>query len=124
MKKMGLLIYLLQEKNGSIIERCVSFEFGKKAITNYNVISEFNNYSLLRCELKTGKTHQIRIHTSAISHPIIGDTLYGNKSNLIDRQALHSYKISCFHPINKKSICFESKMPTDMENLKTNLVII
>ena len=52
-----------------------------------------------------------------ILHPILSDTLYSTKSNLINRQALHSYKIECIHPITKKHLIFESSLPVDMEKL-------
>ena len=54
---------------------------------------------------------------NAIGHSILGDTLYGKKSSLINRQALHSYKIQCIHPIYKNSLVFVANLPKDMENL-------
>lgn len=107
----------ISRKKGSIIERCVDENNGQVAITHYEVIKKFENYSLVKCKLETGRTHQIRVHMQAISHPILSDTLYGTKSSLIERQALHSYKIRCIHPINKKELIFESKLPEDMEKL-------
>ena len=62
----------------------------------------------MKCALETGRTHQIRVHMSAISHPLLGDTLYGNPSKIINRQALHSYKITCIHPITKTPLKFET----------------
>ena len=52
--------------------------------------------------LETGRTHQIRVHSAYIGNPIVGDTLYGNSSELIDRQALHAYKITFIHPITRE----------------------
>jgi len=99
----------IARKPGSIIERCVTNN-GQTAVTDYEVIKTFDNYSLVKCVLKTGRTHQIRVHMAYIGHPLIGDTLYGNgKSSLIDRQALHSYKISFLHPITLKNMCFISE---------------
>ena len=104
----GTIDASIARKQGSIIERCVDIN-GKAAITDYEVIKTFNNYSLVKCILKTGRRHQIRIHMAHIGHPLIGDTLYGNgKSTLIDRQALHSYKISFLHPISLKEMIFIS----------------
>ena len=54
---------------------------------------------------------------SAIGHPLLGDTLYGNSSNLINRQALHSYKISFIHPITKQSVTFNCDLPDDMKSI-------
>ena len=99
----------IARKQGSIIERCVS-DNGQTAITDYEVIKTFDNYSLVKCVLKTGRTHQIRVHMAYFGHPLVSDTLYGNgKSNLIERQALHSYKIRFLHPITLEEMIFVSK---------------
>ncbi|MCI9063140.1 MAG: RluA family pseudouridine synthase [Clostridia bacterium] len=96
----------IDRKQGSIIERCVS-KSGKIAITDYEVLKTYNNFSLVKCTLKTGRTHQIRVHMAYIGHPLIGDTLYGDgKSNLINRQALHSYKVSFLHPVTSEPMNF------------------
>lgn len=112
----GTINLPIARKSGSIIERCIKKE-GKPSITHYNVIKNYGNYSLIECKLETGRTHQIRVHMSAIGHPLLGDTLYGSESNLIKRQALHSYKIECVHPVFKKALYFEAKIPEDIENL-------
>lgn len=57
------------------------------------------------------------MHSKYIGHPILGDTLYGNASNLIDRQALHAYKVSFIHPISKKEMIIEADIPEDMKDL-------
>ena len=101
-------------KNGSIIERCID-EKGSKAISHYEVIDIKNNLSLVKFVLETGRTHQIRLHSKHIGHPIIGDTLYGTESKLISRQALHCHKISFVHPITKNKIEFVAPMPQDMK---------
>lgn len=67
--------------------------------------------------LKLGRTHQIRVHSKYIGHPILGDTLYGNGSNLINRQALHAYKVSFIHPISKKKMIIEADIPEDIKKL-------
>ena len=115
-KKKGTINLPIARKKGSIIERCTSDE-GQESITHYEVIQELEDSSLVKCKLDTGRTHQIRVHMSSLGHPIIGDTLYGNKSNLINRQALHSYKIKLIHPISKKELFFVSKLPKDMKDL-------
>lgn len=104
----------IARKENSIIERCVA-ENGQEAITEYKVLNELHNMSVVKCTLKTGRTHQIRVHMSATHHPLIGDTLYGSPSNLINRQALHSYKISFVHPISKKTIELTCDLPDDMK---------
>ncbi len=98
----------IARKDNSIIERCIS-ENGQQSITHYEVLKEFKNYTLIKCILETGRTHQIRVHLSAIGHPLLGDTLYGNKSDLINRQALHCYKLKFIHPITKVDLEFVSK---------------
>lgn len=115
-KKKGTIIAPIARKKDSIIERCVD-ESGDFSITHYKVIKEFNNLSLVNFKLETGRTHQIRVHSSYISHPILGDDLYGNKSSLIYRQALHSYKISFIHPKTREKMCFEIDLPKDMINI-------
>lgn len=114
-QKTGTINLPIGRKKDSIIERCIDKHNGHPSITHYEVIKEFKNFSLLKCKLETGRTHQIRVHLSAIGHPIVGDTLYSHKSDLINRQALHSYKISCIHPISGKTLIFESpfKLPTE-----------
>ena len=114
-KKNGLIDLPIARKEGSIIERRVD-KNGKKSITHYSVMKEFRDYSLVRCKLETGRTHQIRVHMQAIGHPIVGDTLYGNKSSFIDRQALHSYAINCIHPVSNNMLHFVSDLPKDMKN--------
>lgn len=110
----GIINKPIKRKSDSIIERCID-ENGEKAITEYEVLKNFNiNREALtevKCLLHTGKTHQIRVHMASINHPILGDTLYGKESNLIDRQALHAYKIKFIHPITKKEIEVVSPIP-------------
>ena len=107
----------------SIIERCID-ENGEKAITEYSVIKNFKieneEFSLVKCILHTGRTHQIRVHMSSINHPIIGDSLYGMESKYIDRQALHAYKIKFIHPITKKEIEVTAPIPDDIKDVLDN----
>lgn len=114
--KTGTIDLPISRKTGSIIERCVDLKNGQPSITYYRVIKEFSSYSLVECKLETGRTHQIRVHMASKGHPLLGDTLYGSCSTLIDRQALHSYKIKCVHPISKKPLIFEADLPSDFKN--------
>lgn len=109
----GVIDKPIGRKEGSIIERTVS-QTGKRAITNYEVLEEGNDYSLVKISLKTGRTHQIRVHFSAIGHPVIGDDLYGHKSNKANRHLLHCYKVQFTHPITKDIIKQVSPLPYDM----------
>ena len=108
----------IARKENSIIERCVD-KSGEKAVTRYKVLKqEFKrNYDLVECLLETGRTHQIRVHFSYIGHPLIGDTLYGNDSKYISRQALHAYKIEFIHPISHKLMQFTAEVPEDFSLL-------
>ena len=115
-KKQGTINAPIARKKDSIIERCID-NSGDNSITHYKVLKEFDNFSLVNFKLETGRTHQIRVHSSYIGHPILGDDLYGNKSNLINRQALHSYKISFIHPKTRRKMHFEINMPQDMLNI-------
>ena len=117
-KESGIINAPIARKENSIIERCVS-KSGDNAITEYEVIkyNQEKNYSIVKCILKTGRTHQIRVHMSYIGHPILGDTLYGNSSKLIDRQALHSYKIEFIHPTLQRKVSYVAKLYNDMNNL-------
>ena len=101
---------------------------GKEAITRYSLVEDFNGYSLLRVNLETGRTHQIRVHLSHMGNPIIGDPLYGNRNKFsigtsedtkkvissFKRQALHAEALELIHPSSKKLISFQTEMPSDM----------
>lgn len=106
----------IARKSDSIIERCVSPN-GDKAITEVELLKPFDNYSLVKCNLKTGRTHQIRVHLKYIGHSILGDDLYGKKSELINRQALHAYKVSFIHPLTKRKFEIDAEIPKDISNL-------
>ena len=106
----------IARKANSIIEREVS-ENGDIAITHYKVIKGFNNMSIVKFILETGRTHQIRVHSAYIGCPIIGDTLYGKASSLINRQALHAYRVSFVNPITKKQISIIADLPKDILNI-------
>ena len=110
----GTINLPIARKNNSIIERCISSD-GQEAITDYCVLEQFDNYSIVKCSLKTGRTHQIRVHMSAIGHPLLGDSLYGVNSPLINRQALHSYRICFVHPISNENLEFVCELPQDMK---------
>lgn len=88
---------------------------GQTAITHYEVIKEFNKYSLLKVVLETGRTHQIRVHLSHIGHPLLGDVLYGAKTN--NRVMLHSHQVEFIHPVTMEKIIIKKDLPFDMRNL-------
>ncbi len=109
----GTLNFPIARKANSIIERQVD-KNGQNAVTQYNVISEKNGITKLQVNLLTGRTHQIRVHMAYIGHPLLGDDLYGTSSPLINRQALHAYKVNFIHPLTKKIITIKSELPKDM----------
>lgn len=95
-------------KPSSIIERQIDLKNGKTAITHYRVLRTFENSSLILCRLKTGRTHQIRVHMHSIGHPLIGDSLYFKPSKNFDGQALHCYKLKFIHPVYHKPMIFKN----------------
>lgn len=90
---------------------------GKEAITFYEVLKEFKGYSLVKVVLKTGRTHQIRVHLSSIGHPLLGDELYGGNHKLAKRVMLHSYQMSFVHPITGEEMRIQKDLPLDMRKL-------
>lgn len=99
-------------KNDNTIENC------NKTAENQTIkYDDKEEYTLVKCTLETGRTHQIRVHLASINHPILGDSLYGKESKLIDRQALHAYKISFIHPVTKEKIEITANLPDDMKRL-------
>lgn len=89
----------------------------KEAITHYEVVKEYGKYSLVKLLLEMGRTHQIRVHMSYINHPLLGDELYGGKTNLINRVSLHSYEVKFIHPITNQFVDVICSLPIDMEGL-------
>lgn len=87
------------------------------AHTIYEVIERYKNKTYLKAFPKTGRTHQIRVHFKFLGYPITGDETYGEKSDLIDRQALHSYRIIFTHPQTDEEMELKAKLPEDMKDL-------
>ncbi len=92
----------------------INYKNGKEAVTTYRVLARFNNLSLVEFRLKTGRTHQIRVHMSSINHPLLGDELYSNPDkkykNLVG-QCLHALTIGFIHPRSKKYMEFSAPIP-------------
>lgn len=85
----------------------------KEAITEYSVIFRNDKFSFLDIKLHTGRTHQIRVHTASLNHPILGDKTYGSKNEKINvsSQMLHAYKLEFYHPITNEKLLFYAKPP-------------
>ena len=90
-------------------------ENGKIAISNYEVLDESKNYSLVKVRIETGRTHQIRVHMKSLNHPILGDATYGNSTDGIDRQMLHAYRLKFTNPISKKEMVVTAPIPEDFK---------
>ncbi len=98
----------------------IKVEEGREAYSKYKVLEESDKFSLVEVEIKTGRTHQIRVHLSALGHPILGDELYGKKESY-PRQMLHAYSLAFSHPINKKYLHFKTPLPKDFINILKEL---
>lgn len=94
---------------------------GDPALTTYQVVERYRDATLIRCSLETGRTHQIRVHLSHIGHPLLGDALYGGKTTLLSRQALHAYRLQVPHPFGGRVIEVEAPLPADLVSLKSRL---
>lgn len=117
-EKYGTIDAPIARKPDSIMERVVN-ESGQTAITHYKVLEECNleNLSLVQVKLETGRTHQIRVHFAYKGHSILGDTLYGIETSLINRQALHAWRLSFVHPMSKEQILIVAPLPEDMKKV-------
>ncbi len=91
---------------------------GKEAVTHFNVLEHFNDYTLIECQLETGRTHQIRVHMKYIGFPLVGDPKYGPRKTLdIGGQALHAGVIGFEHPVNHEYIERQAELPKEFETL-------
>ena len=111
----GTISAPIGRKEGSAILREVNFETGEPARTHFTRLETRNGLSLVSLKLETGRTHQIRVHMGFIGCPLIGDYLYYPDHTRINRQALHSYRLSFLHPITGKALSFTAPLPEDME---------
>lgn len=130
----ALVLGEIDENNGTIIapigrdknnrlKMAVDLNYGKEAITHFKVIERYQGFTLVECELETGRTHQIRVHFNYIHHPIIGDLVYGkNNRNLYNKgQLLFAYYISFIHPKTKKVMNFKVPLPKYFQDVLDSL---
>jgi 23S rRNA pseudouridine1911/1915/1917 synthase len=110
----------------------VSEDRGKRAVTHYRVITRLKDATLIECRLETGRTHQVRVHMASINLPLVGDPVYGRlrpahsdilKELGFERQALHAAILGFLHPVERTSLKFESKIPSDMQRLFSKLAV-
>ena len=99
---------------------------GKRAVTHWRRLTPLRDAALVECRLETGRTHQIRVHMASISHPLLGDPVYGGNARThrallrelgFERQALHAARIGFVHPVTKARLSFDSVLPSDMQHL-------
>jgi 23S rRNA pseudouridine1911/1915/1917 synthase len=96
---------------------------GKPAQTDVRAIACGGGFSALRCTLRTGRTHQIRVHLAARGHPLVADSLYGGKPELgMTRQALHATQLAFAHPVSGRPMSFDAGTPTDMASAWNNVM--
>ena len=107
----GVIDAPIARKEESVIERCVDFEKGDRAVTHYWRLDYRNGYSLVRLKLETGRTHQIRVHMKYLGHPLTGDYLYNPDYRILDHQALHSWKLVFRHPVTGAQMQFKADPP-------------
>lgn len=110
---------------------------GREAITHYRIERRFKAHTLVRVQLETGRTHQIRVHLAHIGHPVVGDPVYGGRRRIpagvapavreaivtFGRQALHAARLTLTHPINGRELTFESPLPKDFAALLRTLAV-
>lgn len=122
-------------KDRKVMDVFPNGEYGKHAVTHYKVIERFNYVTLIECKLETGRTHQIRAHFKYIHHPLFGDVAYGgdkiikgttftkykqfvqNGFSILNRQALHAWKLGIEHPVSGEYMEFTTEMPDDMKEV-------
>ncbi len=104
---------------------------GKEAITHFSVLKKYNNFTSIKVNLETGRTHQIRVHLADLRHALVGDPVYGGRLALpkaisdelkmmlhqFKRQALHAKKLTFVHPITEELVSYETELPDDMQQL-------
>ena len=121
-KDEGIIETLIDRSQKDRKLMAVSRNGGRNAITLYKVLERYERYTFMEYELKTGRTHQIRVHSKHIGHPVVGDTAYGgsNKFNL-SGQLLHAHKLVLTHPRTGKMMTFEAEIPDYFDKVLTQL---
>ena len=96
---------------------------GKRAVTHFEVVERFENFTHMRARLETGRTHQIRVHALSINHPLLGDNVYGPKNTKfkLKGQTLHAKKLGFIHPSTKEYVEFDSELPDYFKDIINKL---
>ena len=102
--------------------RMAIVENGKNAVTQYRVVSRFNSCDLIDVTIKTGRTHQIRVHMASIGHPVMGDYMYKGSVAGLSRQFLHASELEFKHPVSDEYMTIKSDIPEDLSSFMSLLV--
>nr|WP_307990765.1 RluA family pseudouridine synthase [uncultured Niameybacter sp.] len=120
-KEEGTIDLPIGREEGTIIKRKIDEKEGKTAITHYRRLEVIHidgkDVSVVALKLETGRTHQIRVHMTAISHPLLGDFLYNEDNHMLTRQGLHGIECSFYHPITREYMKIKAPLPNDMSEL-------
>lgn len=119
----GVITTLLGRDKDDRKKMAVVSEGGREAVTEYTVLERFGKYTVLQCRLRTGRTHQIRVHLEYLGHPLVGDPKYSPMKTpfAIKGQALHSLTLDFAHPRTGAAMHFEAPLPEDMQKILTRL---
>ena len=115
-REPGMVDLPIGRVSDSVIERCIDQEHGERAVTHYEPLAYGNGCTLLKLQLETGRTHQIRVHMKAIGHPLAGDYLYAPEDCSAERPLLHSRSLAFTHPVTQEPMKLTAKLPEDMKN--------
>lgn len=105
------------------LRQAVTYTNSKRAVTHYKVLERYGEYTLVQCNLETGRTHQIRVHMAFIKHPLVGDMVYGPKKSKfkIEGQMLHAKTLGFIHPTTGEYMEFNSPIPEYFNDILTKL---
>ena len=119
----GVIETLIARDKNDRKKMAVVKEDGRQAVTEYQVLERFGKYTIVRCRLRTGRTHQIRVHMEYLGYPLVGDPKYSPMKTpfAIDGQALHSQTLEFNHPRTGQRLRFEAPLPADLQKIVTRL---
>lgn len=119
----GVIETLIARDKNDRKKMAVVKEDGRHAVTEYEVMERFGKYTIVKCKLMTGRTHQIRVHMEYLGYPLVGDPKYSPKKTpfAINGQALHSLTLDFIHPRTGEQMHFEAPLPEDMHKIVTRL---
>lgn len=120
-KEKGTIDLPIGREEGTIIKRKIDQKQGQRAVTHYDRLGVFyvegKPVSVVKLQLETGRTHQIRVHMASIGHPLLGDFLYNESNHMLTRQGLHAAECGFYHPITGEYLKIVAPLPEDMTML-------